>query len=141
MTAQLNPYLNFRGTAREAMAFYAEVFDAKVTISTFAEYQGTGDPNEADWVMHADLESPSGIHFYAADVPSHIDFEPGANVAMSLTGTSADDADLRGYFERLSAGARVDQPLETSPWGAVFGMLTDRYGIRWMVNIAGEPLG
>jgi PhnB protein len=141
MTATLNPYLNFRGNAREAMAFYREVFDGKLTVSTFGEYQAPVNPDETELVMHAVLEVPSGLHFFGADVPTGMDLEHGSAISMSLSGTSADDADLRGYFERLSAGGTVDEPLSTAPWGAVFGMLTDRFGIRWMVNISPEPLG
>ncbi|MFN8629300.1 MAG: VOC family protein [Chloroflexota bacterium] len=141
MTATLNPYLNFRGNAREAMEFYREVFDGRLAVSTFGEYQAPVNPDETELVMHADLEGPHGLRFMGADVPAGMAYEGGASIAMSLSGTSADDAELRGYFERLSSGGTVDEPLSTAPWGAVFGMLTDRFGIRWLVNIAPEQLG
>lgn len=135
--AQLNPYLSFPGTAREAMAFYASVLGGEPTINTFGEY---GDPSApgADGVMHAQLETPAGLTLMASDMPpgeegSH---RPGNNVALSLSGD--DGEELRRYWEALADGAEVAVPLEQQMWGDEFGMLTDRYGITWMVNIAGE---
>jgi PhnB protein len=58
------------------------------------------------------------------------------NGAVSLSGD--DEAELRGYWDKLSAGATIPQPLETAPWGATFGMLTDKFGVMWLVNISAE---
>ncbi len=57
---------------------------------------------------------------------------------MSLSGAKGDDAELRGYWDKLAKGANVTQPLETAPWGATFGMLIDKFGIMWLVNISAE---
>ena len=62
-------------------------------------------------------------------------YTPGTNYSMSLSGD--DEAELRGYFENLAAGGTVTMPLELAPWGDTFGMVTDRYGVQWLVNIAG----
>ena len=134
MGATLNPYLNFRGNAREAMEFYESVFGGKLNTATFADYHASTDPSEQDLIMHADLEAPGGIHFMAADVPNHMEYQPGTNFSMSLSGE--DEAELRGYFERLSDGGSVSMPLEKAEWGDTFGMCTDRFGIRWLVNIS-----
>jgi len=133
MGVTLDPYLNFRGNAREAMEFYKGVFGGNLTISTFGEFQAPTEPSEADLVMHADLEGPEGIRFFAADAPSHMTFTPGTNFSMSLSGESEDE--LRGYFDKLSAGGSVTMPLQKAPWGDTFGMLTDRFGTQWLVNI------
>lgn len=127
MGVTLDPYLNFRGNAREAMEFYKDVFGGNLTISTFGEFQAPTEPSEADLVMHADLEGPEGIRFFAADAPSHMTFTPGTNFSMSLSGESEDE--LRGYFDKLSAGGSVTMPLEKAPWGDTFGMLTDRMSL------------
>jgi PhnB protein len=63
-------------------------------------------------------------------------YNPGSTVSMSLSGDN--DAELSGYFEKLSEGGTVTMPLEIAPWGDKFGMVTDRFGIDWMVNIAGQ---
>jgi PhnB protein len=129
----LNPYLNFRGNAREAMEFYRGVFGGTLNVSTFAEFHASSDPSEDDLVMHADLEAPGGIRFMGADTPNRMEFKPGTNFSMSLSGQ--DESELRGYFEKLSESGTVTMPLEKATWGDTFGMCTDRFGISWLVNI------
>jgi PhnB protein len=134
MTTRLNPYISFRDNAREAMDFYQSVFGGELTRSTFGEMHASEDPAEQDKIMHSMLVT-DGLALMAADTPSGMDVTPGTNISISLSGE--DDAELRGYWERLSEGANVTMPLEPAPWGDSFGMLTDRFGIAWMVNIAG----
>lgn len=140
MTSVLNPYLNFRGDARAAIEFYHSVFGGELTISTFEEIGGPDVPDdEKALVMHSQLETPSGFTLMASDVPDRMEWNPGVNrFSVSLSGLSGDGDELRGYWERLSDGATIDEPLATAPWGATFGMLTDRYGIHWLVNISAE---
>jgi PhnB protein len=136
----LNPYLNFRGTAKEALEFYQSVFGGELTVSSFAEL-GMNDVPEAErgLVMHGQLETPAGFTLMASDVPSHMDYTVGANqFSISLSGPSGDDAELRGYWTKLGEGATIGEPLATAPWGASFGMLTDRFGVNWMVNISAD---
>ncbi len=133
MATTLNPYLNFRGNTREAMEFYRGIFGGELRISTFKDYHASADPSEDDLVMHADLHVPDGIHFMASDVPPRMEFRPGSNFAMSLSGDA--DAELRTIFERLSDGGTVTMPLEKAAWGDTFGMCTDKYGTPWMVDI------
>lgn len=133
MTVDLNPYLNFRGRARDAMEFYKSVFGGELTISTFSELGAATDPSENDLVMHSDLSGPHGIRFMAADVPSHMEYSEGSNFSMSLSGDDEDE--LRGYFDKLTDGGTVVMPLEKAPWGDTFGMCIDPFGIRWLVNI------
>jgi len=140
MAAILNPYLNFHGEAREALAFYRDVFGGELTVSTFADLGMTDVPEaESEFVMHGQLETPSGFTLMASDVPSHMPFARGTNqFSVSLSGKADDDAELRGYWERLSDGAEIQEPLSTAPWGAAFGMLADRFGVNWLVNIAAD---
>ena len=133
MTIRLNPYLSFRDTAREAMDFYQSVFGGELTRSTFADLGMSDDPAEKDKIMHSMLEAPNGLTLMAADTPAAMDFTPGTHFAVSLSGE--DDAALRGYWDELSEGATIQQPLGPAPWGDHFGSLTDRFGISWMVDI------
>lgn len=135
MQSKLNPYLGFKDNAREAMEFYKTVFGGKLEIHTFEEYHASEDPSELNKVMHAVLEADNGVTFMAADTPNHMEYKPGTNVSMSLSGDN--DAELTGYFDRLSEGGTVIQPLESAPWGDKFGMVNDKFGVQWMVNIAG----
>ncbi len=130
---RLNPYLSFKSNAREAMEFYKSIFGGKLDISTFGEM--AHDPSEKDNVMHAMLEGDNGVVFMAADTPEGMTFDPGRNIRMSLSGD--DEALLKGYWEGLTEGAQVEVALDKAPWGDTFGMLTDKYGIGWLVNITG----
>ena len=85
--------------------------------------------------MHAQLETPSGFTLMASDAPPGMPLDKGATVSISLSGDDSDE--LRRFWEGLSEGAQVTMPLEKQMWGDEFGMLTDRFGMQWMVNIAG----
>ena len=136
MTARLNPYLSFRDNAREAMEFYQSVFGGKLDVSTFADAGGMGVPDdEQGKVMHAMLEVPGVLTLMGADTASHMEYHEPAGISVSLSGD--DDDTLQGWWDGLSADGKVNVPLEKAPWGDTFGMLTDKYGIDWLVNIAG----
>ena len=133
MASQLNPYISFKDNTRQAMEFYKTVFGGKLTMNTFKEFNASQHPNEDDLIMHAVLEADNGIVFMASDTPASMEYKPGNNINMSLSGEY--EAELKGYFERLSDGGMVTMPLEKAPWGDSFGMLVDKYGIGWFVNI------
>ncbi|MET9314092.1 VOC family protein [Kribbella sp. NPDC003505] len=134
MASRLNPYIQFDGDARAAMEFYQSVFGGDLSANTFKEF-GTGHgPQDDEKLMHSQLETPSGFTLMASDTPQGMPYNPGQNIAISLSG---EGDELRGYWEKLSAGdAKVTVPLEKQMWGDEFGMVTDRFGINWMVNIA-----
>ena len=136
MQSKLNPYLNFRDNTREAMEFYRTVFGGKLQISTFKDYHASQDPSEDNLVMHSVLEAENGIMFMASDTPSHMEFRPGTNMSMSLSGDN--EAELTGYFEKLSDGGMVTMPLQKAMWGDSFGMCADKFGVQWLVNITAQ---
>lgn len=129
----LNPYMHFKENAREAMEYYKSVFGGKLDMNTFKDAGMVQNPEDADKVMHAMLVVENGITLMGSDTPSHIKPNPGATVSISLSGD--DEATLKKYWEKLSEGASVTMPLAKAPWGDTFGMLTDKYGIEWLVNI------
>jgi len=134
MATRLNPYLNFRGDARAAMTFYRDVFGGELRMSTFEEFHAAQEPAERDLIMHAQLETPNGLTLMGSDVPGRMDFQPGSNnFSVSLSGEN--EAELTGYYDRLSQRGTVLQALEKAPWGDAFGMVRDRFGITWLVNI------
>jgi len=95
--ALLNPYLSFRGNAREAMEFYQSVFGGEVTFSTFGEYQMPGiGPEEADKIMHSQLTTPAGFTLMGADTPSGMPYDD-ADGAITLSVSGQDEVELRGY--------------------------------------------
>jgi PhnB protein len=138
MGIRLNPYLSFRDNAQEAMEFYRSVFGGELTSSTFADLHASEDPAEQAKVMHSQLETPNGLVLMASDTPNSMELARGTNdFSVSLSGD--DEAELRRYWDGLSAGGTVTMPLNRAPWGDTFGMCVDRFGITWLVNIAGQP--
>jgi len=136
MQTRLNPYLGFRDSARAALEFYQGVFGGEVYLSTFKEFHASQDPSEDDKIMHGMLDGPNGLTLMASDAPNSMEVDSGSSISISLSGE--DEAELRGYWNSLSQGATVTMPLESAPWGDTFGMLTDKFGVNWMVNIAGR---
>ena len=132
MSSRLNPYISFDGNAREALEFYETVLGGTLRLNTFGEF---GDPDApgADKIMHGMLESASGFTIMGSDTPPGMEYSPGGNIAVSLSGDDADE--LRAYWEKLSAEGTVAMPLEKQMWGDEFGMCIDQFGISWMVNI------
>jgi PhnB protein len=116
------------------MEFYKSVFGGKLAMSTFKEFHASEDPAEGNKIMHSVLEADNGITFMASDTPASMEYHGGANISLSLSGD--DQTELRGYWDKLSEGGQIKMPLEKAPWGDTFGMLTDRFGINWLVNIS-----
>jgi PhnB protein len=132
--ARLNPYISFAGNARQAMEFYRDVLGGNLTLNTFGEFGA--ETEHPDQIMHSSLETDSGFTLMGADMPPGMPYNPGDNITISLSGDSVDE--LRGYWEKLTNGGNVTVPLEKQMWGDEFGMVVDRFGIGWMVNI-GQP--
>lgn len=138
MASRLNPYVNVPdGQARAALEFYQSVLGGELSLMTFGQMGMEGAL--ADQVMHGQLETPAGFTLMGADAPPEmVQVRYGDNVSVSISGDAGDGEALRGWFEGLSAGGEVRQPLVQAPWGDEFGMLVDRFGINWMFNIAGQ---
>lgn len=131
MQSRLNPCINFNGNARQALEFYHEVLGGKLEIGTAADF-GSPDAPDPHKVMHARLDTPDGFTLMAWDGREGVPYHPGNNVAVFIDG---DGSELRGYFEKLSAGGTVTMPLEKQTWGDEAGSLVDKFGITWMINI------
>ena len=140
MASTFNPYLNpTGGRAREALEFYHSVFGGEMRLTTFGE-AGMEGPF-ADQVMHGQLETAAGYTLMVADAPEEMmTVTPGNNVSLSLSGDAGEADKLRGYFHSLAEGGQVVEPLKVAPWGDEFGMLVDKFGFNWMVDI-GVPEG
>ncbi len=136
MQTKLNPYLGFQENARAAMEFYQTVFGGNLELTPFKEFNASQDPSEDDKIMHSMLEAENGITLMGADTPASMEYSAGTNMSLSLSGDN--EAELRSYWEKLSAGGTITEPLAKAPWGDTFGMLTDKFGVHWLVNIAGQ---
>ena len=137
MTMKLNPYLTFNGNARQAMEHYQQVLGGELRITTFSEY-GVSEGVDPEGVMHAQLESEAGFTLMASDTAPGYGAVSGDRDSVSISGPASDADAMRAYFAGLSDGGSVTMPLEKQMWGDEFGMVVDRFGIPWMVDIATE---
>ena len=120
-------HLNFRGDARAALTFYQSVFGGDLALVTY--------PDDADQVMWGQVAADNGFRVMAYDVPAATAWSPGENAFfVSLRGQTTEE--IIAYWKQLSDGATVLQSLEPSPWAPLYGMLRDRFGITWVVDVA-----
>jgi PhnB protein len=140
-TTNLNPYLFFGGNCQEAMEFYKSIFGGELMIKTYGEgpADAHSDPraNSAemkDKIMHARLTGD--IVILASDNPHNT--EPKNTGQFSLSIEGSEEERLKNYFNKLSQNGHITAPLVKQFWGDIFGMVTDKFGINWMVNIADQ---
>ncbi|WP_431806416.1 VOC family protein [Microbacterium paraoxydans] len=147
MTITTTTHLNFRGTARQALDFYRTVFGGDVTVATYGQF---GLPEGApghDKVVFGQLDGP--VRLMAYDIPGQDDADPAATAGtttrengatltdrtffQSLRADSLDE--LQRSWDGLADGATVIEPLAASAWSPGFGMLTDRFGVTWVLDV------
>jgi PhnB protein len=125
----VNPYLNFDGTASNAIKLYESALGAKAeSVMPFGD---KGPPGTKDRVMHASLRIGGGVVMLSDTMP---DMPPPAGNNMHVSVNCDDAADMAKKFDALAVGGQVRMPLQDTFWGAKFGMLTDAFGINWMFN-------
>lgn len=129
----LNTYLNFDGNAREAMEFYKACLGAQLDIITFGESPMQAPPGSEKRVMHARL-SIGALTLMASDTMPGMPFQPGTNYSLALECDSTQEVDR--IFAALSAGGKVTMPVQETFWATRFGMLTDKFGVSWMLDLA-----
>lgn len=134
----LNPYISFRDQARPALEFYQSVFGGELDLRPFADFEFAKTENRDDdnKIMHGHLRAPNGLNLMAADTPASMEWKGGTAISITLSGENKDE--ITEYWNRLSDGATVGEKLALAPWGDWFGMLTDKFGVDWMVSIAGS---
>lgn len=138
MTIRLNPYLNFHGTAREALEHYHAVLGGSLDVKHYDSIPGMmGDTDEGDKVLHGQLETNDGLTIMAADYPASMHDALDASVGGHSVCISGDDlARVQAIWNGLADGAEIREPLAQAPWGDTFGMLNDRFGVAWMFSVS-----
>lgn len=126
-------YVLFPGLAREALEFYHSVFGGELVLHTYAEFSRTDGP--ADAIAHGMVQGQ--VTVFGADAGPDEDAFVMTGGMLALLGTAAPDT-LHAWFEALSEGGRVLDPLATRPWGATDGQVVDRYGLRWLIGYEPE---
>lgn len=133
MTAP-TPYLHFAGCARDALAFYGDVFGCSVQLHTFAEFGRDDGPAEA--IAHGYL-TDGPVALFAADAVGDEPTVRCEGMMLSLLGT-AEPSTLRRWFTGLADGGRIVDDLQRRPWGASDGLVVDRYGLQWLLGFEGD---
>ena len=131
---QLNAYVGFNGKCREAMTFYKECLGGELTLQTVAETPIAAQCPQGmqQHIMHAGLTKNGVLLLMATDMTSSEGFHPGNNIALSLNCSSEEE--INTFFAKLAEGGKIMENLKIQFWGAIFGALTDKYGISWMFN-------
>ena len=135
--ATINPYLNFAGNTEEAFNFYKSVFGGEfITLQRFKDTPEAGkiSESEKDKIMHVSLPIGKGNILMATDALESMGqkLTVGNNFYISISSESKEEA--QKLFNGLSAGGKIEMPLQDAFWGAYFGMFTDKFGIKWMIN-------
>lgn len=143
---QLNPYLNFNGNTEEVFNFYKSVFGGEFTqVMRYKDMPSdvpmdgcvdedinTNAQDIGDKIMHISLPVGKSI-LMGTDVPPHMEqAKAGTNISLSINVESKEEADR--VYAGLSEGGQAIMPMADAFWGDYFGMLTDKFGIQWMVN-------
>lgn len=140
MSVTTTTHLNFDGGAREALEFYQSVFGGTLTVVTYRDLGAPETPAEADNVVWGQVSAPNGFQVMAYDVQSSRKFDRGTDAFyVSVRGDSA--AEIEGYWAGLSKDAVVRTPLGPAVFSPLYGMLTDRYGVTWVIDVAVEYAG
>ncbi|MCC7196431.1 MAG: VOC family protein [Gemmatimonadaceae bacterium] len=148
MTLSTTTHLNFRGEARAALEFYQSVFGGHLAITTYGDLGMPKDAPGADGVVFGVVVHDSGFRVMAYDVPGAPEQpSPRTGVTRRDNGMTITDqpffvsvrgtefGEVEGYWNALAAGASIIEPLAASAWSPGFGMLTDRFGVTWILDV------
>ena len=155
MSITTTTHLNFRGTAGQALEFYQKVFGGTLTAATYADFGMPREVPGADKIVFGQVEAADGFRLMAYDIPGQdsTDNSTTAGTTRRENGTTITDRtffqSLRGQtleevqtlWEALSDGAQIIEPLAASAWSPGFGMLTDRFGVTWVIDVESPTHG
>jgi len=135
MTINTVTHLNFRGDARAALAFYQSVFGGDQMVITYRDAGAVQNADEAEQVMWGQVVAADGFCIMAYDMPSRLAWNPGEIAFfVSVRGNDADE--ITKYWEKLVVGATIVAPLAPSGWSPLYGMLRDKFGVTWVLDVA-----
>jgi PhnB protein len=153
MAIATTTHLNFRGDARAALEFYRSVFGGQLTAVAYGDFGMPKDLPDADKIVFGQVAAENGFRIMAYDVPSQA--TPAAAPAattrangMTLTGErffvsvrGDTTEEVSALWDRLADGAELIEKYGPSQWAPGFGMLTDRFGVTWILDVAAPYAG
>jgi PhnB protein len=135
MSVTTTAHINFRGDARKALEFYQSVFGGDLSIATYADIRAVEDPAQAGQVAFGRVAAPSGFDIMGYDVQPSKSYDPGQN-AFYITLQSTDADEIKSLWDALSDGAAaILTPLAPAAFAPLYGMLTDRFNVTWIVGV------
>ena len=134
MTITTTTHLNFRGDARAALEFYQGVFGGQLIAVTYADAHRGAEAADPEHITFGSVTSDDGFRIMAYDVQSQKAYDPGT-IPVFVSVRGADAAEIAGYWEKLVVGSTVVEPLEPSQWSPLYGMLEDRFGVTWVLDV------
>ena len=134
MTIKAVTHLNFRGDARAALAFYQSVFGGDQMLISYADAHNVQNSSEADQIMWGQVAANNGFRIMAYDVPSGTSWNPG-EIPFFVSVRGEDTAEITGYWQKLCKGSTVIRPLEPAAWAKLYGMVKDRFGVTWALDV------
>jgi PhnB protein len=135
MTIATTAHANFRGQAREALTYYQAVFGGELALATYADIHAAETPETAEHIAFGRVRTADGFDLMAYDVQPSKGYHAGENAYyITLQGTDTDEITAR--WNSLAAGARaILTPLAPARFAPLYGMLTDRFGITWIIGV------
>lgn len=127
------PYLNFYGKGQEVLDFYKEALNGEIMdIMRYKDEASMNAPEETkNWILHSGI-IVNGEAIYVSDIINKQQLKEGNNISIMIDCDTEEQ--IRKYFKNLSEGAKINTPLEHTFWGALYGSLTDKFGINWDLN-------
>ena len=140
MSVQAVTHINFRSGARAALTFYQAVFGGQIMLATYQDFGAVPEGTPADGVIWGQVVSDSGMRIMAFDVQADKPWHPGENAFyVSLRGDSVEE--ITALWQRLAEGGNIVHALAPARWTPLYGMLTDRFGVTWVVDVAPAAQG
>ncbi|GGX97043.1 VOC family protein [Streptomyces minutiscleroticus] len=128
-------HLNFRDRALQALEFYRSVFGGRLVAFTYGQAQDVEHPADTDRILWGEVRADNGFHVMAYDVRENQTYDAGDRpFFVSVRGEDAEE--ITGYWKALSEGATIIADLGPSGWAPLYGMLEDRFGVTWTLDIA-----
>jgi PhnB protein len=140
MTVTAVTHINLRGTARQALEFYQSVFGGQLAMVTYKDAHNVQDPSDAEHIMWGQVDSENGFRVMAYDVPVAMPWHQGENAYfVSVRGEAAEE--ITAQWKKLSQGSTIIRPLEPAQWSPLYGMLKDRFGVVWVLDVVAKYAG
>ena len=135
MTTDVTPHINLRGDAQAALEHYRTAFGGELVAVTYAQMGGPHDPAQADLIVWGEVRASDGFRVMAYDVQTEKRWDQGEN-AYYVSVRTTDPQRLEAAFPVLADGGEVQVPLGPSQWSGLYGMVRDRFGVVWVLDVA-----